>query len=125
MVQLLTSFFTILHVMFRGDSTVVTTVSPLDYTYKHTLTLENGIKRNIVFRCKQHKHQVFYKHWFIPDRCYYTYGVEMLSIDDDEYTDYHVAHYPHMCMKLLVNTTFPYRCAVNAHLDVLNKHNSP
>lgn len=124
MCQLLSSFFVVLFFMLRGESTVKTTVTERDYTYRHAFSTVNGKMRSIIFRCKQHRHFIRYKHWFIPNRVFYTYGVEMINIDGTDFVDYHVAHYPHIGFCFLANTTYPHRCAVNAHIDTLNHHNA-
>lgn len=122
--QLIVSFLVVIHLLLRGEYTVRTTVTPIEYRYKHTLRLKNGSTRTIVWRCKQHKHRVRSNRWYILTRTQYTYGVEMISIDDATFTDYHIAHYPHMCGWYMANTNFPHRCAINAHLDVLNHHHA-
>lgn len=121
--QLLMSFMVVIHLLIRGEYTVKTVVTPLEYRYRHQITLKNGKTRTIVWRCRQHRHRVYSTRWYILTRTLYTYGVEMISIDGSTFTDYHVAHYPHMCSGM-ARTTFPHRCAINAHLDVLNKHHS-
>lgn len=118
--QLVSSFFVVLFFMLRGECSVRTTVTALEYKYRHTLTPATGIVRSVIFRCKQHRHYVRYSHWFIPNRVYYTYGVEMINIDDTDFSDYHIAHYPHIGFWFLARTIYPHRCAVNAHIDALN-----
>jgi len=122
--QLIVSFLVVLHLTLRGVYTVRTTVTPIEYKYKHTLRLQNGSTRTIVWRCRQHKHRVKSNRWYILTQTHYTYGVEMISIDDATFVDYHIAHYPHMCSWVLAKSTFPHRCAINAHLDALHQHHA-
>lgn len=123
MCQLLSSFFVVLFFVLRGECTVKTTVTNLEYKYRHTFSTVNGRVRSIIFRCRQHRHYVKYTHWFIPNRVYFTYGVEMINVDGEDFNDYHVAHYPHIGFWFLARTIYPHRCAVNAHIDAINKHN--
>ena len=122
--QLLRSFLTVLHVLLRGRSWVDTIPTGNEYSFTHRIPMDTGKERLVVFRCKQYRHITHYARWYIPRRIHYTYTVEMAKVDDDEYTDYHMGVYPQLCSRYLNKTTYPLRCAINAHLDMLNKYNS-
>lgn len=121
--QILASLVVVMHVLMRGKSEVVTTLTPLEYVYRHVIRLDNGDERYIVFRCRQHRHVVKYAKWYMVDRVYYTYAVEMINVDGLAFNDYHIAHYPHVCAKWLHRSRYPHRCAINAHLDALRACN--
>lgn len=117
MVQLFVSFLIVLHLLFRGDINVRSYFTGREKMHKQCCYTRNGIEHCIVLRCMQIKHMVRYERWYILNRTYYTYQVEMVKVDNDVYQDYHVGHYPQLCTGLLHNTDYPLNCAISAHLD--------
>lgn len=117
--QFLSTLYATIHVLIRGGSVVESTLTPLEYKYRYLMDLGNGKDRFMVFRCRQHRHYVRYHRWYMRNRVYYTYSVEMINMDGTSFIDHHVCHYPHLCMGWLANTTYPHQCAINAHIDAL------
>lgn len=117
MAQLFVSFLIVLHLLFRGDINVRSHFTGRQKLHRQCCFTRNGIERCIVLRCKQIKHVVVYERWYILNRTFYTYEVEMVKVDNDVYQDYHVGHYPHLCTRLLHSTDYPLNCAISAHLD--------
>lgn len=118
------SFLSMLYVHLRGNSIVTTKeIKENVFKRKYHLRAKNGSIRTVVFRCKQYRHTVKYRNWFVPNKVVYTYTVEMVNLDDDLINDYHVAHYPHLCSRWLHGTDYPHMCAVNAHIDQIAKYN--
>lgn len=117
--QFLSTLYATFHVLLRGGSVVETTLTPLEYKYRYLMSMGRGNSRFLVFRCKQHRHRVRYQRWYMRDKVYYTYSVEMINVDGDSFIDHHIGYYPHLCMGWLAGTTYPHQCAINAHLDAL------
>lgn len=117
MAQLFVSFLIVLHLLFRGDITVRSYFTGREKLHRQCCFTINGTERCIVLRCMQVKHEVRYERWYILNRTFYTYQVEMVKVDNDVYQDYHVGHYPQLCTRLLRNTDYPLNCAISAHLD--------
>ena len=113
-----------LYTLLRGSSTVKTVVTPLELHQKHVLRLPSGRSRVLGFRCRQFQHSVKHDRWYIPDKVFYIYSVEMVSVDDMVFTDHHVSYYPHMCAKKLAGTRTGHWQAIHAHLDAIKQHNS-
>ncbi len=121
MCNVLLSIFTVLHMLLRGYTTVSTRKTDLEYNHRYVIKLKCGKSRTVIFRCVQHRHVTYYHRWFILKTITYTYSVEMVFVDGSIFTDYHIAHYPQLCSKLFSKTTYPHRCAVNAHIDWLKR----
>lgn len=119
MSQLFVSLLVVLQLLFRGDTTVVTYATGREKVRKHCCYTDSGQERCIVLRCRQYCHYVKYDRWYLRDRSYNTYIVEMVKVDDDVYKDYHVGHYPQLCTSLLNTTDYPMNCAISAHLDMI------
>jgi len=124
MCPMLKSLLSTISVLIAGACVVNTCITPIEYRRKHRLRLPNGSCRTVGFRCRQFKHTVNYERWFMPSRTYYTYSVEMVSVDDMKYHDYHIGFYPHMAVFSCLNSTAPHWKAVNAHIDAITAHNS-
>lgn len=118
------SLMVTLYALLRGSTSVKTVVTPLELHQKHTLLLPSGKRRVLGFRCRQFKHSVEHDRWYIPNKTFYIYSVEMISVDDMNFTDHHVSYYPHMCSKHFANTRTGHWQAIHAHLDAIKQHNS-
>lgn len=123
MYQIVKSFFRVIQVLARGSSRVETTLMDNVVLHKHQILLNNGTLRTIIFRCKQHRHTVYYQMWYLVKRTYYTYTVEMVQVGDSGFKDYHQGHYPELCVRWLHASDYPYYCAINAHIDAIQQNN--
>lgn len=110
------SIFTILSYYMRGKCSVRTCATDREYKHKFRYTASGEI-RSIVLICREYKHSVVYDRWFIKNLTRYSYAVEMIRVDNDAFSDYHIGHYPLLCSKRHIKSLHPHRCAVNVHLD--------
>lgn len=119
MAQLFVSFLVVMHLLFRGDCRVYTVPTGREKLHRQCCYTRNNTERCIVLRCRQYRHDTYFTRWYLRNRSYYTYTVEMVKVDNDVYVDYHIGHYPQLCTRLLNKTDYPLNCAINAHLDMI------
>lgn len=119
MVQLFVSFLVVIHLLFRGEYNVKTYATGREKLHRQCCYTKNGVERCIVLRCRQYCHDLRCNRWYVCNRRYYTYTVEMVKVDNDVYVDYHLGHYPQLCTRALNKTDYPLNCAINAHLDTI------
>lgn len=120
MKDLFKNFFTNVYVTVRGNSNVTVTKTDNVFNYHYSvLNLETQKEEKFIdLICHQFKHEVRYKHWWMIDRCFYTYRVEVVFLKDvSNVSQFPHYDFPQMCSKFLINTHFPHLCAINAYLD--------
>lgn len=117
MADVLTSLCVIFSLLFNGRSNVRTVQTENEYSHRFNFVRENGDLRVIVLICREYRHVLTHSRWYIPKRYRYTYAVEIIRVGDMRYSDSHIGHYPLLCHKRFVGSSFPHRCAINAHLD--------
>lgn len=111
------SIFTILCYYCRGSSRVKNALTDREYKHKFLYTTTSGELKSIVLICREYKHSVIYDRWFIKNLIRYSYAVEMIRVNNDAFSDYHIGHYPLLCSKRHISSLHPHRCAINAHID--------
>lgn len=120
MMGLFKQFFLNVYVALRGNTTVHVTKTDnvLDYHYS-VLNLETKTEEKYIdLICHQFKHDVIYEEWWIPNRHFYTYRVEVIFIKDvSNISQFPHYDFPHLCLKSLHDTKYPHMCAINAYLD--------
>lgn len=114
------SWLSSVYVLLRGRSKTETRLTKNEFTHRHSLDKSDGNEHYVLLMCHQFEHTVRFENWFIPDRNFYTYKVEVVYIKGvDDYKELPVGYYPHMCPFWLRRTTYPHHCAVNAYIDNL------
>ena len=107
------------YVALRGKSRTKSTLTDNTFNYHFsTLSADGKEERYIDLICHQFKHEVIFDTWYMPNRIYYTYKVDVVSLKDVS-TVSHFPHmdFPHMCAESLHDTHYPHLCAINAYLD--------
>ena len=117
MADILSSIYVLLNILFNGKSKVKTIITVREYKHKFTFIRETGELRYLVLICREYEHKVTHARWYKRDTKKYTYSVEITRVGDLNFNDCHIGHYPLLCDKKFIGTTFPHRCAINAHLD--------
>lgn len=120
MMNLLKNFVMNAYVALRGKSIVTTVMTDNTFNY-HYSVLDMATQKEEKFIdliCHQFKHEVKYKSWWMIDRSFYSYRVEVVFIKEVS-NESQFPHYdfPHMCWKWLHTTHYPHLCAINAYLD--------
>ena len=116
-VQIFSAIIMALYVFIRGSSTVKTEVTEQGFRYvKH---LDGGFL--MLIECVQKRHTVCYSRWWIKNKTYYTYHVEIIRVKGNVSYGNVKRVYPHLCAKRLYATTYPHRLAVNACLDEITQ----
>lgn len=115
--EIFTAIIAALYITIHGN--VVVNTNMTDLKFRHVKKL-NG-SHMLLIDCQQFKHRCVYERWWLINRTRYTYRVEILECKDSTMVKSFQRTYPHMGPRILRNTTYPHRLAVNACIDEIIK----
>ena len=93
-----------LYISIRGESETSTFTT--GKTFSYTYPLETGLLK---LASIEYKHVEKFKQWFLPNRIYYTYLVQVKGEGDEAIRSIPM---PMLCSRLFAETTLPHRLAI-------------
>lgn len=106
-----------------GKTSVESAMEPGRFQQNFELKKPSNGKHALFLKvfCYRIAHKVRFQRWYIPNRKYYTYKVEVYYVQGSDVTELPIAHYPQVTPIWLNGTNYPFLIAITAYIDAIMK----